>query len=283
MTRPPLRAILLMLVAMTLVPTGDTAAKLLINRHGADPFFVAWSRFAIGTLVAAALVVVTAHPPRLGLFRDWRVWLRALLIISAIPCILRALRTEPVADVFGAFFVGPIVSYALSAYGLREQVTLPRTVLLLLGFAGVLLVVRPGFGMNPGILWAVLAGMLYGCYLAANRWLGTLSAPLDLMLTQLVIGSVVLAPFGLPLLPDAAAPVIGLTLASGLSSMLGNLLLVAATQYAPASRLAPFVYFQLVAATLLGWAVFDDLPDRMALAGLAVIFAAGIATLGLRR
>ena len=65
--------------------------------------------------------------------------------------------------------------------------------------------------------------------------------------------------------------------------MAGNLLLIVAYRMAPASTLAPFVYFQLIAATLLGWAVFNDWPDAITLIGLALLISTGIGSAILKR
>ncbi|NKX43143.1 DMT family transporter [Roseibacterium sp. KMU-115] len=267
-----------MLLAMTLIPAGDTAGKLMVE-GGVAPVFTAWSRFALG---AALLLPFVLHivPPRL--FLDWRVWLRGALIAGGILSILTALRTEPIANVFGAFFVGPIVAWLLSVWLLRESFSWLRAALLGLGFLGVLLVVKPGFGMTPGLGFAVLAGLFYGGFLTASRWLADLARPRALLLSQLVVGAVLLAPLGLPAIPEVTPRVAALTLASALGSMLGNLCLILALRRAPASRLAPFVYTQLIAATAFGWAVFGTLPDGLTLLGLAILLASGLATLTLR-
>lgn len=279
MDRRVLGAVGLTVAGMALIPVGDSAGKLLTTRHGAEAGFVAASRFAVGALLVAALL---REPVAWRLWRDARVWLRAGLIAAGILCILTALRTEDVATVFGAFFVGPIVSYALSVRLLGERVTPGRTALLLVGFAGVLLVVRPGFGMTAGMGWALAAGTFYGAFLTASRWLAPIASPRQLMLTQTGMGTLLLAPFGLGALPAATAPVLGLTLVSGVASAVGNLLLITAYGRAPATVLAPFVYTQLVSATLLGWVVFGTLPDAPALAGLALLLGSGLATLALR-
>lgn len=269
----------IMFIAMSMIPAGDLAGKLLTGGHGADPAFVAWSRFTLGA--AMLLPFVTGSVPRL--LRDWRIWLRALLLGAGVLSIQTALRTEPLADVFAAFFIGPIVSYGLSALALREPVTPLRSVLMLAGFAGVLLVVRPGFGGSPGLLWAVLAGLFYGGYLTASRWLAHLGTARALSFTQFAVPALALAPLGLAHLPAPSWPVAGLTLASAACSMGGNLLLLVAYGRAPATRLAPFVYFQLIAATALGWAVFAELPDALTWAGLILIVGAGLASATLRR
>ncbi|UWQ21814.1 DMT family transporter [Jannaschia sp. W003] len=281
MDRDLLLSVALMLAAMTLIPLGDTAGKLLTGSHGVDPGFVAFARFAVG---AAMILLILGGRIEWRIWRDPRLWLRAALIAAGIASILTALRTEPIADVFGAFFVGPIVSYALSAWLLGERASLARSALLALGFAGVLLVVRPGFGMSPGLGWALLAGLFYGGYLAASRWVAGVAGPRQLMLTQTALGTLMLLPFGATsAVPALTVPVVGLLLVSGLASATGNLLLVNAYGRTGATVLAPFVYFQLVAATGLGWAVFGTLPDGPATAGLALLALSGLATLALRR
>jgi drug/metabolite transporter (DMT)-like permease len=278
MHRDVLRALPLMLLAMSLIPAGDTAGKLL-GEAGVAPAFTARSRFALGAVMILPFVL---HLTRPAIFADWRVWLRGLLLAGGIVSILTALGTEPIANVFGAFFLGPILAYVLSAWLLNEGFSRARMVLLGIGFLGVLLVVRPGFGMTPGLGFAVMAGVFYGGFLTASRWLSDIAHPGALLLSQLVVGALVLAPFGLTAWPELEPRILALTLGSALGSMLGNLCLILALRMAPASGLAPFVYTQLIAATVLGWAVFDALPDALTLTGLAVLVVSGLATLALR-
>ncbi|WP_106205308.1 DMT family transporter [Aliiruegeria haliotis] len=277
------RSVAIMLFAMALIPLADSAAKVLVSAHGTSPFYVAWTRFVVGAVASLAILAANGQTPHLRLYANWRIWVRGLLIVGAISSMATALRTEPIADVFGAFFIGPILSYALSAMLLRERVSLARTVILLVGFAGVLLVVRPGFGMSSGIGIAAFAGVCYGSYLTSSRWLAGLGSPVELLLSQMVIGSLVLAPIALPLLPTPTWPLAGQTLVSAFASMFGNLLLIMAYAHTPASRLAPFVYFQLIAATFFGLVFFGDLPDGIAMAGIAIIFLSGIASFRLRK
>ena len=273
------RAVLIMFLAMSMIPAGDSAGKIMTSQLGLSPFFVAWSRFALGALLVAPFLSRDA----LALLRDWRVWLRAGCLAGGITCIQLALTTVPLATVFAAFFIGPMVSYLLAVIFLREPVTVLRSVLILLGFIGVLTVVRPGGGGEAGVLWAVAAGGFYGAFLTASRWLGQIARPISLVFSQLAIPSLLLAPVGLAHLPAApSAPVAGLVLASAGFSLLGNLLLLFAYRIAPATRLAPLVYFQLLAAVLLGWSLFGDLPDAWTWAGLALILASGIASTRLR-
>lgn len=269
------RVVLMVVSAMVLIVSGDAAAKVL-GTYGFDPVFMAWARFAMAAVIIA---------PFAGLQRgdiaqaaDWRLVLRALLIVGGIVCILTALSTTDMATVFGGFFIGPIVAYVLSAILLGERVTLIRSFLLAVSFIGVLIVVRPGFGMTAGMGFAVLAGCLHGSYLVATRWLAGAFRPRFLLLSQLVIGAVVLAPFAIGPLPPITPIAATLITISAMGSAMGNLLLVLVNRTTPASVIAPLIYSQLVVATVLGIVLFAEWPDGPTLIGLAIIAIAGVSS-----
>ncbi len=266
--------------AMFLIVSGDAAGKMLSDQ-GVAPAFVAWSRFALAALILLPLAGLQAG--ELRLLMDPRLWLRSALIAAGIFCILSALKTEPMANVFGGFFIGPIVAFALSTIVLREPATPLRVVLLGISFAGVLLVVRPGFGMSTGMGFAVLAGIFHGCYLVATRWLAGGFRPRFLLLSQLLIGTLLLAPVGAaswPALDPMHLPLIGWSAAG---SAMGNLILVVVNRHAPANVIAPLIYSQLVFATVIGFVLFAEWPDLATISGLAIILIAGVGSVILAR
>ena len=269
-----IKAILLMCIAMSCIPAGDTASKVLTSQLDVAPGFVVWTRFLIGALV----MLPFTWRAGLGVWRDWRVWARACLVALGISLITQAFRTEPVADVFGAFFIAPIISFVLSVVWLKERASLWQGILVLIGFFGVLFIVKPGVGASSGLWFAVAAGVCYGTFLTVSRWLSGQVALAGLMISQLVVPALVTAPGGVFAIPDLTWPIWGLVAASGLFSMAGNMLLIVAYKMQEASRLAPFVYAQLFSAVVLGWAVFGDLPDIWSIAGLCLIIGAGSAS-----
>ncbi|MEM1163543.1 MAG: DMT family transporter [Pseudomonadota bacterium] len=275
------RIFLFVFGAMTCIVLGDVAGKTLTGQ-GVAPAFVAWTRFAFAAVVLLPFAgLQRAELARLG---DWRLWLRAAFVCAAIASILTGLRTVPLADAFGAFFVGPIVAYILSVLCLKERPQLARIVLLAVGFVGVLMVVRPGLDTTPGIGFAVMAGVLYGAYLTATRWLAPQTRPRFLLISQLLIGSVLLAPLGLSVpVPPMTLEITLLIAASALASAAGNFLLVTISRTTPASVISPLIYTQLIAAIGAGYVFFGDLPDLLALAGLALILLSGLASLRLAR
>lgn len=266
-------AIGLMVLSMTLIVGGDAAAKVL---SGADfsPYFVAWTRFALAALILVPFSGLSRA--ELPLLLDKRVLLRGLLIAVAICSILTALKTEPLANVFGGFFIGPVVSYFLSALVLKETITWQRTALLALSFMGVLLVVKPGFGMTPGMGFAILAGSLHGSFLVATRSLAQDYRAKFLLASQLIIGTIVLSPFSLLETPEMDMNIVGLILISALGSAFGNLLLLVVNQKTPASVVAPLVYSQLLSAMVIGYLVFSEWPDGLSFLGLGIIMVSGV-------
>jgi len=278
MTKLSTQSILIMFVAMSMIPAGDTAGKLLSWGLGAHPIYVSWSRFFIGALMVLPFITKGTWT----LLKDIRVWCRALLMATGLSCIQMALSLEPIADVFAAFFIGPLISYVLAIIFLREAITWQRSALIILGFIGVLIVVRPGSEAGVGLLWALAAGACYGAFLTASRWIAHLGTPVGLTFTQLLISALVLAPIGATNIPTLTGEIVWLTTLSALFSMLGNLLLLYAYKTAPATRLAPLVYFQLLAAVVLGWVFFDTWPAMLTCVGLLVIMSAGISSARLR-
>ena len=288
----PLAAIGLTIAAMTLITLGDVFAKgtttpvgvpagVFGDGLGVGSGFAAFSRFLLGAVLLALLMPAALRREALGLAGDWRVWLRGALIAGCIWSVITAAATEPLATVFGAFFVGPLVSALLAVLFLGERMGRAQVACLGLGFLAVLLVVRPGwgpgFGVTTGTAFAVLAGLFYGGFLTTSRWLANRAQPLALLLAQFAVGAVLLAPVGLAQLPAPGWSLAGLTLGSALASLAGNLALILAYRRAPASQLAPLIYLQLIAGTGFGLAFFGDWPDAVTLAGLALLIAAGLA------
>lgn len=272
------RAVLIMFIAMSFIPAGDTAGKMLSANLGISPLYVSWSRFLIGGLMLMPFLPKGTW----GLLRDWRIWFRASLLAVGLSCIQVALSREPIADVFAAFFIGPLVSYVLAMIFLREPITWQGSALVVLGFVGVLIVVQPGSDVGAGLIWAMAAGICYGAFLTASRWLSHLGTPVGLTFSQLFIAALLLTPLGAANMPTLTGEVIWLTALSALFSMLGNLIMLYAYKIAPATRLAPLVYFQLLAAVILGWVFFDTLPALLTWIGLLIVMGAGIASTRLR-
>ncbi|MGB0204803.1 MAG: DMT family transporter [Neptuniibacter sp.] len=264
----------ILLIGLSLIPVGDTAGKML-GLQGIDPLFIAWSRLAVGLVLILPLSGLAIS--EIKHLYNWRLQIRAVLFCCAIFSILTALKTKPIADVFGIFFVGPIVAYFLAAIVLKEQINSVRSIILLIGFIGVLMVVKPGINMDSGTFFALLAGTCYGSMLVCNRWLAGSFRPRLILLSTLITGSIALAPIAIPTIPTQINnTLIGQVLISSAASAIGNLIIIEANRHLEASVVAPFVYSQLIAATILGILVFNEWPDLLSAVGLIIIFSSGV-------
>ncbi|MGB0960701.1 MAG: DMT family transporter [Halocynthiibacter sp.] len=268
-----------MICSMMLIPLGDTAGKILGTQYGLHPFFIAFTRFGLGLLLL--LPFTKKIDPRVLL--DPRMWLRGFFITAGIACILTALKTEPIGNVYAIFFIGPILSFFASVILLKEPFSKARAALLGLGFIGVLLVVRPTQDIGIGAIFALMAGTFYGSFLVASRWLSGYAHPFSLIFSQMAVGTLFLAIIGLPQANTLSLEMAPWILLSAWASGLGNILLVFAYQRAEATKLAPFVYIQLIAASLFGFVVWGDLPDMIACLGILLLLGSGLSTYFLRK
>ncbi len=281
--RTPLKAAALMTAGMMFIPLGDSFAKLALQETAYSSFTIAWTRFAIGLAIALPIALFA------GKFRNltpsfWAAQaLRGSLIAATIACIITAVGQIPLADAFGALFIGPAIATLLARFVIKEPVSRAEWAAVAAGFIGVLFVLKPasilGGTVAPGQLLALTGGCFYGCYLAATRWTSRVGPPLAQLAGQLVVGMVLLAPLAVSDLLQHGLESPHLLLGSGASSATGNLLAIMAFGIARAATLAPLVYSQLIAATLLGWLIFGELPDASTAAGLAIIVAAGLSPL----
>ena len=275
--------IALMALAMVLLPAGDAIAKHLTATTAYGAGFLAWSRFVVGLALVAPAAATGGQLRGLDAMFLVRQALRGGLVAAAIVFVINAVESAPLADVYGAFFVGPTAAIVLARLLLHEPVRGREWVAVLLGFAGVLLIVRPTGTVGPGLLWALAAGLSFGGFLVATRWAAGTAPPMAQLTGQLFFGFAFLAPLGLGDLLRAGIVAPFWLIAMALSSAAANLLQLFAVRHARAVVLAPVVYLQIVAATAFGWAVFGDRPDGWTFAGLAVILLAGLCRVPLRR
>ena len=268
------REVLIMFVAMSMIPLGDTAGKLLSNFYGVSPVFIAWARFMTGAL---CLMPFIYHDREfLRLLMDKRIIARGLMVVGTITSILYSFTTVPITTGFSILFIAPLISYFLSVLFLKETVTVLRTILVIGGFIGVLMVAQPSAHADPNLIFAVMAGCFYGIFLTMSRAFVHLGSTVQLTSSQMVIGSIVLMPAAFLHWPDFTLTISGLVVMSGVASLMGNILLMIAYGMAPATRLAPFVYFQIVAATILGLLVFGYWPNLLACFGMIMVIGCGI-------
>ncbi len=264
-----------MAVGMVLIPIGDSIAKFLSVNTPYSAGFLAWSRFALGALLITPFALKAVVAADVGWAFYAKHSLRGLLISGTILMIITAVGISPIAEVFGAFFIGPVVAVLLSVILLKESVSRLEWTSVVLGFVGVLLVVQPDSVVSTGLLWALAAGVCYGSFLVATRWTAGSGPPVLQLAVQFYVGFMVLMPFAITDMHlhglHKPLPIVVM----GLTSALANFLSILALARAKAAYLAPMVYLQIVAATAIGVFVFHDQLDTLAVFGLGLILLAG--------
>jgi drug/metabolite transporter (DMT)-like permease len=188
-----------------------------------------------------------------------------------------ALRYLRLDQVLAITFSTPFFVAALSGPVLGEWVGPRRWAAIGVGFIGILVVTRPGFGLvHPAALLAILSTLSYAFYFLATRLLSRADSSETTLFYSNVVGAVVM----LPVVPFFWKPIdlwqLVLMIMAGALASTGHYMLIAAHRHAPASLLSSFIYSQLVWVIMLGYAVFGDVPDRYTLAGAAIVIASGL-------
>ncbi len=270
------KAILLVLCAAVFFVSLDVTAKYLSN-HLPVPQVV-WVRYA--SHVFWMLVFIW---PRLGskLFRTSRLRFqigRGMLLLITTLLSIAGLHYLPIAEMTAMGFAAPLLVVVLSALVLREKIGPRRWAAVIVGFLGVLLVVRPGGAVASwAALFPLAMAFSYALYQIVARMLATTeNAAMTLFYTGLtgMVGASVFLPFVWVTPTDPW--IIGLMMLTGFLGGTGHLLLTLAFGLAPPSLLQPFMFSQLILSTGAGWLFFGTLPDAISLGGIVVIGAAGL-------
>ncbi|HXP77171.1 MAG TPA: DMT family transporter [Stellaceae bacterium] len=271
-----LRAILLMCLGVSMFPFLNAGIKLLTAHYSVIE--IVWARFA-GHLLTMLIVFLPS--------RGWQIFrthqpaiqiTRSFLLLASTAFSVSGIGLVPLATASTIGFSSPIIVTALSVPLLGESVGPRRWSAVLVGFVGVLIVVRPGSSqLSAATLLLLGAAASYALYQIATRRSGVRdSAETGIVYAALVgtLAASLLVPFGFEMprsLADAAI------LASlGMFGSVGHYYIIHAFRLGPAALVSPLGYLELVGSTTLGYVIFDNLPDLWTWAGASLIVASGI-------
>lgn len=272
-----LKGVLFVSAAVFLFAAGDTTAKVLLAVWNI-PLILAL-RYGLNVLILLAVLgprhgraLFTYRRPGLVLLRG------AVLALSSLSFSL-ALQRMPVGETVAINYLAPFLVLFIAIPLLGERAGRWGWIATVLGFLGVLLIVRPGSGLNPaGVGFALLTALGTAGYHLLTRLLTRTETTVALLVSTALVGAVT---YGVTLPWSWHGPqpeirhmllLLGLTLAS----TVGHYLLTAGYREAPASVLAPVNYLHIVWATILGWLVFAHMPDGVTLAGMGLVLASGV-------
>jgi drug/metabolite transporter (DMT)-like permease len=276
------QGVALFLAALLCFALYDAFAKQMVGSF--SPVAVNLGRYlAVGGLALAWLL----HS---GELRPWRaphqrlLLLRALALAITATCFMTALVSMPLAEATAIYFTAPLVMVVLSPWLLGEPVGRRQWLAVAAGFAGMLLIVRPGSALPlVGTLLMAVSALCYALFQLLTRKLsGRVPAATQYAYMAVVCLVVTQGVSQVPAMPGARGAWPGalqmvMLVAGGLVSGLAQWLLLAAFRRVPLATLAPMNYLQLLLAVLISSFWFQRPPDALALAGMGLIAAAGVA------
>jgi drug/metabolite transporter (DMT)-like permease len=273
-----LRGIGLMCLALVLFSALDTTAKYIATRSGLPISQVTWLRF----MSQFALVVMTfgvLAVPRLLYSQKWKHQVfRSFLMLGSTAFNFLALKTLRLDQTLTIGFLAPFIVALLAGPFLGEWIGWRRMVAIAVGFCGILVVVRPGYAtFDFGMIYAGIGMMCYAIFMLLTRYLTRFDPPEVTIFYSMLAGVFVVAPFALAewIWPRDAFTW-AMLISTGLWGGLGHYIFILAYRHAPASTLAPFIYFGLITHTALGYLVFDQLPDTWTISGALIVVASGV-------
>lgn len=272
---PILLGVLVMLFGDFMFALNDAMGKWLVTTLAVGQVFLIRS---IGAF--AVLGPMIARQGTRALFEVERPWLqvtRAIITACETAIFYAAVYFLPLADVFSFYMAGPIYVAALSHVLLGERVGWRRWLAILVGFCGVLIILKPSGELSIGALFAIAGSLLFAFIIILGRSLrGTSDTTLVTwqVVASLGVGAAIVLVFGGWRTPTMTEW--GGMLLLGIVSCIAHLLIVRALKLAPAALLAPLHYTLLVWAIILGWLFFGEVPTVRILVGAAIVVLAGL-------
>jgi len=272
----PAAGIAYIVLAMALFSAMDAVAKWLVEGYSIFQILALRGIFSILLLTP---LLARAHGIR-GIVRTHNLTgqlLRSACGIGAMFGFFAALREMQLADATAIGFGGSLFMAALSVPLLGERVGPRRWIAILIGFAGVLVIVQPGSStFQPASLLVVLSALLYALMMIATRWLSRTESNVSMVFYHSLVGTVV----GFAALPFVwQTPTLadwGLFLVMGVFATLAHLGIAQAFRLAPVAVVGPFEYSTLLWATLIGYAIWDEFPGPNVWYGSIILVIAGL-------
>lgn len=265
------------MVAASLFFAIQTAIVKYVAADGFSPLQILWIRYLVQMSLLLPLLL---RGDTRGVFASRRLPLqlvRSTCALLAAGFGFAAFAALPLTLVTSVHFAAPFIVAALSVLVLHEHIDARRWLAIAVGFAGVLIIVRPGSAAwQPALLLPVAGATFYALFQMLTRAVAAHDPVTTSVFYAPLVGAVLLGlamPF-LWLAPDLAQ--LGLMLAIGVLGAAGQASLTKAVQAAAASVVSPFQYTQLIWVTGAGFVLFGTLPDRWTLAGAAVIIVSGL-------
>jgi drug/metabolite transporter (DMT)-like permease len=269
--------ILLHIAGLWMLSVLDASGKWLVMA-GVPVLMVTWVRYAMHIALMTAVVLPSRGK---AIFRTQslsRQLTRGLLMVTTTVLFFSVLGRLPLAEATAINFMAPLFLMAMAPWLLKEAHRLHRWLGVLIGFAGILVMLRPGAQLDPlGIVLGLLTAVVFAFFQIATRRVAH-DDPLTTNYYGGLFGTIALT-LALPWVWETLELTFWqwlLLISTGVTGFLGHWLQIAAYSKSQATLLAPFSYLQIVAAAMLGWLVFGQLPDLTTAMGMAMVCLAGL-------
>jgi len=278
----PLTGVLFLVASTWGLSALDSTSKWAMAA-GVSLVFLCWIRYTVHLVLVLCLVLPNQG---WGVLRSLNLrdqLLRGLTMMTATLVFFATLQRLPQAQATAINFLSPLLVLAAAPWLLNEPKRVSRWVATGIGFLGVLIVVRPGGGLDPlGVALGLATAVLYAAQFIITRRVAVDNA-LTTMVWSGLVGTVCLTAL-MPWILPAALPGLReldflqwlVALSTGVFGALGHLFQIQAYRNAPASMLAPFQYTQILSASVLGWLVWRQFPDAVTWIGIGIVCASGI-------
>jgi drug/metabolite transporter (DMT)-like permease len=274
--RQRLTGIALMCGAVACFACLDATAKYLSPHM--PTLQIVWARYVSAFLLALLWINPVKQPRLVITSRPVLQVARSVLLLASTVLNFFALRYLQLDEALSILFSTPFLVAILAGPLLGERLDWKRWAAICVGFAGVLLVTRPGLGgIHPAAVLSLGGALCYAFYGIMTRALSRTDSNKTTLFYSNLIGAAIMLPV-LPFVwvaPDNAL-LITLMAIIGVFASLGHYLLIVAHRLAPASMLSPFIYSQMIWMIALGYFVFGDVPNDWTLAGAAIVIASGL-------
>jgi drug/metabolite transporter (DMT)-like permease len=271
-----LLGVLFICIACALFPIMNGIVKLLAVTY--EPQQIVWFRIVSHLVLVAAVFMPQMG---LGLLRTRRIgtqFVSSVMMLLSTLFFFSAVKYVPVAEAISVTFVAPLAVVLLAWPLLGERITLFRLAAVIVGFGGVLIVIRPGSAVFQ---WASVlllgSAMCYAIYQILIRRLAGIDQPATSIFFSVLLGAILMSLW-LPLVWRAPASWVDWTLlcSLGVFGAMGHYCVAKAMTYASASFVAPFNYTQMIGSVIVGYFMFAEVPDFYTWLGTAVIVGAGL-------
>lgn len=269
------RGALLALIAFAIFSTHDVFVKTLGASY--SPFQIVFFSVLLSFPLATIMLMRDAKPGTLVPVHPWWMALRTVAAVITGVSVFYAFSVLPLAQTYAILFASPLLITVLAIPVLGERVRLRRWIAVLVGLAGVLVVLRPGqTELSLGHLAAIAAAIGGSVASIVVRKIGSEERPVVILLYPMVVNFVVMAaalPFVYKPLPIEHLGMLGVI---AVFAWIGSRLVVAAYQAGEAAIIAPMQYSQIIWAAIFGMVFFDEVIDRPTIIGAAIIIASGV-------